>query len=710
MLATTLALVLDARPPAAQPPPPHPVGPPRAKLEYPLAPVRPVADTLHGKVLVDPYRWLEDDESPEVQRWTGEENALTRKYLGTFPGRTPLASRLAKLYAAPTSTGPSVHGRCLFYSRRSGSQNQPLVYVRDGSVAPRVFIDPNTLSADGTVALDWMYPSSDGALVAYGTSPNGSEQSTLKVRRADTGADLAESIPNTARASVAWDPDGKGFLYTRHPRKGEVPDGEEVFHTQIYHHRLADDPARDSLMWDDGGRPIQEFRSVGVSSDHRFVFLRTSLDWAKNDLYFRPAGSWAPFRPLATGLDGTTDADAFGGQLYLRSDVGAPRYRILTADPEHPEQPGWKVLIPEQAGVIDSWCLVGGKLAVEIEEKAVSRLFLYGLDGVQGDEIKLPALGTVSDLTGDPEGHELYFVFTSFVYPPAVYRYDLSSRTLAPLEPSSALNAADFVARQDWVTSKDGTRVPIFLVQRRTLAIDGRRPTILSGYGGFNISETPEFRAMLIPWLEAGGVYAQACLRGGGEFGRSWHEAGRLANKQNVFDDFEAAAQWLVDRGITKPERLAAQGGSNGGLLVGAALTQKPELFGAVICQVPLLDMIRYHRFSIARYWVPEYGSSEDPDQFRFLLAYSPYQNVRDHQKYPATLFTTAESDSRVAPLHARKMAALLQARNGSDEPILIRIETKAGHGVGKPVAKRIEEGVDILTFLMLRFGMVPPG
>jgi prolyl oligopeptidase len=574
----------------------------------------------------------------------------------------------------------------------------------------RVAIDPNMLSTDGTVAMDWSYPSPDGGLMAYGVSANGSEHSTLLVRDTRTGKDLTEKIPHTQFASVAWDPDGKGFLYTRHPEAGEVPKGEEVFHAQVFHHRLGDAAwggKGDAMVFDGAGRPMQENRSVGTSSDERWVFLMTSLDWAKNDVWVRTAGTNETFRPVAVGLDGSTWPDAAGGVLYLRTNVDAPRYRIMTTDPTRPEPANWKVLVPEGPGVMEDFALAAGHLVVLSLENAVSRVEIYKRDGTRVREVRLPAMGTVSGLTAEPDRDEVYFEYTSFMFPTNVYRYDIAKDRLDPIEPIAAgPKPDDYVVKQEWATSKDGTRVPMFVVHRRDLTLDGERPTILTGYGGFEISETPAFVGSLLPWLEAGGVYVLANLRGGGEFGRAWHEAGRLDRKQNVFDDFYACAEWLARSGITRPDRIAARGGSNGGLLTGAALTQRPELFGAIVCQVPLLDMLRYQQFSMARYWVPEYGSSEDPKQLQFLKAYSPYQNVRENVRYPATLFTASESDARVAPLHARKMAALVQARTTGDAPILLRVESKAGHGAGKPVSKRVAESADILSFLMLQFGM----
>jgi prolyl oligopeptidase len=673
---------------------------------YPASPIHDVADTLHGTVLVDSFRWLEDANSAETKQWTDEQNAFTRKMLDAYLGRRELANRLEELYAIPTTSGAHVHGQRLFFSRRSAGQNQPVIeMMEDAQAKPRVVLDPNTLAADGTVALDWMYASPTGALIAYGTSPGGSEHSTLRVRDVTSGQDLSESIPNTQHASVAWDPDGKGFVYTRHPAAGEVPAGEEVFHETIWHHRLGNDVAKDTEVFDVSGRDIHETRNVSLSDDAQFVFLETSLDWAKNDLYVRPAGSDAAFTPIAVGLDGTTNANAYHGKLYMRTNVGAPRYRIVSCAPDNRDPSKWQNVIPEpKEGVLEDFAFVGGRIAVRMMVNASSRLRLYSVDGTFEREVTLPELGTVSELAANPDGDDLYLTFASFIRPAAIQRYQVRKTKWTPLEPEAADAVhGNFETRQVWFASKDGTRIPMFLVHRRGLKMDGKRPTILTGYGGFNVSETPGFRADVFPWLEHGGVYALVTLRGGGEFGREWHEAGRLGRKQNVFDDFHAAAEYLVKSGVTSASRLAARGGSNGGLLMGAIETQRPELYGAVVCQSPLLDMIRYQKFLMARYWVPEYGSSENADQFRFILAYSPYQNVRAGVKYPATLFTTAEEDSRVDPLHARKMAAAMQTRSAGDAPILIRIESKAGHGMGKPVSKRIDESVDVLSFLMMQ-------
>lgn len=688
-------------------------GPASPHWTYPPTEVHVVVDTLHGRTIADPYRWLEAEGDPAVEAWTAKQNAFTREVLDRFSGRADLKTRFEQLFSINTVLSGTVAGPRVFFERKDGLKNQPTLHVHDSRLkkAPGtpdpVAIDPNTFSQDGTVALDWWYPSSDGALIAYGKSEGGSEQSTLYVRDVATGKDLSDVIPRTTYSSVAWEPDGKAFVYSRHPQKGDVPEGEEVFHEKIFHHKLGADWKTDPVVWSGEGAPIQEFRAVSPSSDYKWVFLQTSLDWAKNDLYVRRAGSDEPFQIVAKGLDGQTQADMYDGRLYLLTNVGAPRYRIATAAPGAAGPAGWKDLVPEQAGVIQSFTIVNGKLALHVMEKASSRVLLYGMDGRLEKEISLPTLGSVSNLSGNPAGKELYFRFTSFVYPSMVYRYDFADDMLIAVDTRSLpFDPERYETRQEWTTSKDGTKIPMFLVHRRDLPRDSDRPTILYGYGGFNVSETPEFRVSLFPWLDRGGVFVMSNLRGGGEFGREWHEAGRLAKKQNVFDDYYACAEWLIANKVTKPSRLACQGGSNGGLLVGAAITQRPELWGAAVCEVPLLDMIRYHRFSIARYWIPEYGSSENADQLGFLLAYSPYQNVKQGVRYPATLFTAGVSDARVEPLHACKMAARMQAADAGSGPILLRVEGKAGHGQGKPTSKRIESALDIYSFLMSQFDM----
>jgi prolyl oligopeptidase len=675
----------------------------------PPTPVRAVTDTLHGVPVTDSYRWLENAQDPAVEAWQEQQNAYTQNALSAWPGRAALAEQFKGLFAINTAIGAETAGKRIFLTKKDGLANQPVIELRTGTgdTPGTVTLDPNTFSADGTTALDWWYPSQDGALVAYGKSEGGSEHSTLYVHDVATGKDLGEAIPNTQHCALVWDPDQKGFLYSRHPAKGEVPAGEEVFHEQIFHHRLGDDPTKDAMVWSGEGAPMQEVRQVVSSSDHKWTFLVTTTDWAKNDLYVRPAGSDAAFAPVAKGLDGQFGGDAAHGALYLLTNLGTPRYHVMKAMPDAKSPSEWTEIVPEQKGVIQAVAIVHDQLVLTISENALSRIAIYSLAGKWLKDVPLPTLGTADAVRGEPDGTQLFFRFASYTYPSMVYRYDMASARVTPIEKRTLpFDPARYVTEQVWATSKDGTKVPMFVVHEKGLKIDGERPTILYGYGGFNVSETPEFRAAIFPWLDHGGVWCDANLRGGGEFGRDWHEAGRLAKKQNVFDDYYACAQWLIDNHWTKTSRLATHGGSNGGLLVGAAITQRPDLWGAAVCEVPLLDMLRYQNFSIARYWVPEYGSSEDADQFKFLLAYSPYQNVKQGTNYPPTLFTAGAEDSRVDALHARKMCALLQAQSGGTGPYLLRVESKAGHGQGKPTAKRIESAVDVYGFLMAQFGM----
>ncbi|MHC4067554.1 MAG: prolyl oligopeptidase family serine peptidase, partial [Planctomycetota bacterium] len=487
---------------------------------------------------------------------------------------------------------------------------------------------------------------------------------------------------------------------------GTVPTGDEHYYRKVFHHHLGSDWRKDPVVV---GDLVKKEESIGVSltSDHRYVLLSRSVDWGKNDLYFRRAGSDQPFKPIAVGLGSSVSADTYADKLVILTDAGAPRFRIATATIDQPGPEHWQDVVSQQKGVLKDFSIVGGRLLVTVIEDVHSRLFVHDLQGRLIEEVELPGLGTVSDVSGEPDGDEAFFGFESFAYPPANFRYETDTGRLEKLEQVQLdLDLSRYQTRQVWYESKDGTRVPMFVTHVTAIKLDGDNPTVLYGYGGFNIGRYPKFDSRIIPWLDAGGVYVVANIRGGSEFGRQWHEAGRREKKQNVFDDFISAARKLIELRYTNPKRLAIYGGSNGGLLVGACMTQHPELFQAVVCTVPLLDMVRYHDFQIARYWISEYGCAEDPEQFKWLYAYSPYHHVRMGVDYPATLLMTAESDSRVQPMHAYKMAAALQAVSSGTRPILLRVEAKAGHGAGKPLGKRIEEQADLWTFLMWQLGM----
>lgn len=674
------------------------------RWSYPETPPHPVTDTYHGVDVVDPYRWLENVNDPVVRSWALAETTLTRSILDKDPGRPALVETLKKLHDYQTTSAPTIRGDRYFFTRREGLKNQPVVYVREGtaSAEPRVLLDPNTFSPDGTVALDWMFPSPDGSLLAYGVSPNGSEMSTLKILEVGTGGHLPDSITRTRACTVAWEPSGKAFWYVRYPAKGTVPPGDEMYNRKIFRHVLGADPERDPMVFGQGRSRI-DWLGVSESDDGRYAIISSSTDWIKNDLFLKKFGDDSPPVPLAVGFDGQVDAFVFDGRVVIHTNAKTPRYRVLITDVEHLDPKDWKEIIPEPAGtaVIQDVVVVDRKLAVHTGNLAVSSVALYDLEGRKLRELPLPTLGTVSALDGEWDKHELFYSFQSFLYPPTVFRLDTRNGEPTVNDRSTAeVDPALYEVKQVRYPSKDGTSVPMFIIARKGLKTDGNAPTLLYGYGGFNIKMTPSYKSDLRVWLDRGGVYAIANLRGGGEIGREWHAAGRLGRKQNVFDDFIAAAEYLEKSRVTRASRLAIEGGSNGGLLVSACMTQRPELFRAVICSVPLCDMLRFHRFSIARNWVPEYGSSDDPEAFAWLRAYSPYHHVEPGTAYPAVLLLTGESDTRVEPMHAFKMAARLQAASSSNHPVLLRVERKAGHGAGKPLTKRIEEEADKWTFL----------
>jgi prolyl oligopeptidase len=671
---------------------------------YPETPARPASDVYHGVEVVDPYRWLEDVNDPEVRAWAADQTKLTRSAFDADPGRPALVERLKTLHDYQNTGAPIVRGKRYFFTRREGLKNQPIVYVREGSAQAeaRVVLDPNGLSKDGTVALDWMFPSPDGSLLAYGSSPNGSEMSTLRVLNVANGEHLADTISRTRACTVAWEPSGRAFWYVRYPEKGTVPAGDEMYNRKIFRHVLGTDPEADPMMFGQGRSKI-DWLGVSESDDRRFMIISSSTDWIKNDLYLKRLGDDSPIVPLAVGLEGRVDAAIFEGKVIIHTNARTPRYQVLSTDVEHLAPSDWKEIIPEQESVIEAIGIVDRKIAVLTSKMAVSSLALHDLDGRKVREIPLPSLGTVSGLNGEWDGQELFYSFQSFLYPATVFRLDTHTQGGEPtvIDRSTAqIDPADYDVKQVTYPSKDGTEVPMFVLSKKGLEPRSKAPTLLYGYGGFDISLTPAYDADLRVWLDKGGVYAIANLRGGGELGREWHAAGRLGKKQNVFDDFIAAAESLIKSGYTNPAKLAIEGGSNGGLLVSACLTQRPDLFRAVICAVPLCDMLRYHRFSIARNWIPEYGSADDREAFAWLRAYSPYHNVKNGESFPAVLLLTGESDTRVEPMHAYKMAARLQAGTSSDRPVFLRVESKAGHGAGKPLAKRIEEDADKWTFL----------
>jgi prolyl oligopeptidase len=678
----------------------------------PVATPRPVADFFHGTRVIDSYRWLEKADSPEVQKWVSEENEYTRALLDPLPGRAAIQKRLTELLSIGSVSAPVLAGRHYFYTRREGLQNQPVLYVRDSlNGADRVLVDANSLAADGTIALDWFQPSENGKYVAYGTSPSGSEMSTLHVIESKTGEILSDTIERTRAASIAWLHDNSGFYYTRYPKKGEVPPGQEMYNRHVYFHLLGSPVETDNAIFGEGRGP-EDWPGVSLSNDGRWLLINVSEGWTKSELFLMDLKSdKAPIR-LTTGKNFLYSADIYDGKVYITSNEDAPRYRVFVTDAGNFDREAWKEIIPQSDAVLQGAAVFGGKLVAQYEQNASSQVKTFDLDGKKLNDIALPAIGTVYSSGGKWNRDEVFYGFQSFTFAPSIYRYDLKdgSTSLWTKVDAPSIEASAYDVQQEWFNSKDGTRVPMFVVHKKGLQKNGKNPTLLTAYGGFNVSLTPTFSRTAYLWMEHGGIYAVANLRGGAEFGEDWHRAGMLDKKQNVFDDMIAAAQHLISEKYTDKQHLAIQGGSNGGLLMGAMITQRPDLFRAVVCQVPLLDMLHYQDFQIAKLWIPEYGTAENPDQFKWLYAYSPYHHVKTGVEYPAILFMTADTDTRVDPMHAKKMTALMQAaaQNGSSHtrPILLRIESKAGHGAGKPVTKQIEEFTDVYSFLFWQLGV----
>jgi prolyl oligopeptidase len=699
----------------------------------PVAEIKPVADMFHGTRVVDNYRWLEDGNSPETQQWVAQEMAYTRGALDHLAGRDAIQKRLTELLSIGSVTPPILAGRHYFYTRREGMQNQPILYVREktgeGLEGPdRVLLDANQLAADGTIALDWYQPSENGKYVAYGTSPGGSEMSTLHIIETKTGTLLPDIIERTRAASVAWKLDNTGFYYTRYPKKGDVPAGQEMYNRHVFYHSLGDDPDQEDQLIFGEGRDPEDWPSVSLSNDGRWLLIHVSQGWTKSELFLMDLKKGTPPTRVTSGKDFLYGGEVYNDKLYITTNEDSPRYRVFVVDVGNYDRSAWKEIIPQTDAVLQGVAVFGGKLCAQYEQNATSQLKLFDLDGKKLSDIALPAIGSVFGTTGRWDRGEMFFGFQSFTVPPTIYRAELPVHVITrPTGPSGdiigmtslwtkvdapSIDPSAYEVDQEWFNSKDGTRVPMFVVHKKGLQKNGKNPTLLTAYGGFNLSLMPAFKPSAYLWLEHGGIYAVANLRGGAEFGEDWHRAGMLDKKQNVFDDMIAAAEHLITEKYTDKSHLAIQGGSNGGLLMGAMITQRPDLFRAVVCQVPLLDMLHYQNFQIAKLWIPEYGTSENPDQFKCLYAYSPYHHIKPGTEYPAVLFMTADTDTRVDPMHARKMAAEMQAeaKNGSSttRPILLRIESKAGHGAGKPVTKQIEEFTDIYSFLFWQLGMKP--
>lgn len=680
-----------------------------AQWQYPESKVETIIDELHGVRISDDYRWLENGSDPATVEWVRQQTVFSRSILDSLPARDQIRDIISQLYSMPSMSTPFKYGQRYFYTRQKQGQNHPVVYFTDNypGVDEQIILDPNTFSADGTVGLDWDYPSPTGKFLAYGYSPGGSEISNLKIRSVDSNKDLSLTIPYTRASSVAWLPDESGFYYIRYPEPGTVPEGDEYYYRRLFYHAITDTTWRDDPMIFGADLGKEDWVDAYPSSDNKYLFISVSVNWAINDLFLMPINEPSELVPLAVGLDGRFVADIFDQEIYLLTNLAAPRFKIMRTRIDQPDLSNWQEIIPESAARLDKFVFTDGQLAVVTMEDVVSHLWMYSLDGKRKWEIPMPTMGSIDRISGKPRSYDLFFDFKSFAYQPTIFHFDLFTDQLSiHNQPELVVDLTPYIVKQVFYSSSDGTSIPMFIIHDKDLTLTNDAPTLLYGYGGFDVSMNPYFSKTVIPWLKVGGVYAVANIRGGGEYGREWHEAARLEQKQNSYSDFIAAGEWLIDNKYTSSGKLAIMGGSNGGLLVGAAITQRPDLWQAAVCAVPLLDMIRYHKFSIARLWIPEFGSADDPEQFKFIYTYSPYHNVKSYTDYPATMFTTSEYDSRVDPMHACKMTALLQKKNIGNRPIILRYESSAGHGKGKPASKDIDSRTDQISFLLWQLGV----
>ncbi len=705
-LLAPAALAASAAPAALQTLAATTAAPTKATTAAPPPPVtraEVMRDTLHGVVIEDPYRWLEDKSSPETRAWITQQMAYTDRMLGKLPGRDALKARVAECLKVDQVAVPEErNGRYFFLKRRAG-QDLFVLYTRKGPGGEdEVLVDPHPLSADHTVSISLQDVSSDGTLLAYGTRQGGEDEIAVTLIDVETRRELPDRLPKARYFGVSIKPDKSGLYYSRFTAQG----------SRVYYHAMGSDPAKDVLLFGEGHGP-EKIISASLSEDGRWLFLAVYHGSAaeKVELYVQDVAAGGPIVTIVNDVDAYFEGSIAGDQLYLRTNWQAPNSRVLRVDLINPSRDRWQEIVPASDAELDQLSLAGGKLFLNYLQDVVSSVKVFDTAGRLERTIAFPTLGTVGSINGRWASPEAFFTFQSYHVPRTLYRYQVTSGERSEWWRAQVpIRSEDFELKQAWYTSKDGTRVPMFILHRKGLKVDGSHPTLLTGYGGFTVNETPTFSTQAVLWAEQGGVFAEPNLRGGAEFGEAWHKAGMLGKKQNVFDDFIAAGEWLIKNGYTRAEKLSIEGGSNGGLLVGAAMTQRPELFRAVVCDVPLLDMLRYHRFLVARFWVPEYGSSENAEQFKWLNAYSPYQHVTKGVEYPAVLFVTGDSDTRVDPLHARKMTALMQASTGSDRPVLLHYDTKLGHsGSGKPVSKQIEDTTDTLMFLAWQLGMETP-
>jgi len=677
---------------------------------YPVARKGDQVDDYHGVKVADPYRWLEDLDSEETRKWVEEQNKLTFGYLAEIPARTTIKERLTKLWNFEKYGVPFKEGNRYFYTRNSGLQNQSVLYsVNSLEAQPQVLIDPNTLSADGTVALSGTAVSNDGKFLAYSLSASGSDWQEWKVRDVGTGKDLTDHLKWVKFSNASWTRDGSGFFYARYDEPKSDSLKATNYFQKLYFHKIGSPQSEDVLVYE---RPDQKdwLFDGSVSKDGNYLIITAFQGTdVKTRVYYKDLRTNdGPVVKLLDDFDASyTFVGNDGNRMWFLTDVGAPRGKIIEINTAQPERNNWKILVPESKETLQAVTVVNHKLIANYLKDAYTQVKIFDTTGKFIREVEFPTIGSAEGFGGEPDDRETFYSFTSFTSPASIYRYDVETGKSAVFrQPKVDFNPANFETKQVFYSSKDGTKVPMFITYKKGLKLDGNNPTYLYGYGGFNISLTPAFSVGVLVWMEMGGVFAQPNLRGGGEYGEDWHQAGMKLKKQNVFDDFITAAEWLITNKYTSTPKLAISGDSNGDLLVGAALTQRPEIFGAEFLAVGVIDILRFQKFTIGWAWVSDYGSSDNADEFKALYAYSPLHNIKPGTKYPPTLVTTADHDDRVWPGHSFKFAAALQAAQAGSAPVLIRIETKAGHGAGKPTSKIIEESADRYAFLVRTLNM----
>jgi prolyl oligopeptidase len=681
----------------------------KPKIDYPETKKTDVTDDYHGTKIADPYRWLENDTSAETGAWVVAENEVTSAYLSKIPFREQIKNRLTELWNYPKYGVTFKEGNRYFYFKNDGMQNQSILYMQESLDAePTVLLDPNKLSEDGTVSLGEYDFSKDGKYMAYAIARGGSDWNEILVMEVEGTKQLDDHLYWIKFSDIEWKNDG--FFYSRYDEpKGSGLSEKNEFH-KVYYHKVGTPQSADQLVYENKNFPLRNYYA-GVTEDEKFLILSETESTTGNSLHFKELDK--PNSKFVTVVDNFDNdyyvIDDVDGKFLVKTNFNAPKYQIVEIDPANPARENWKTILPEKEEVLESISLVGGKIVAEYMKDATSKAYIYDVTGNLISELNLPGIGTMSGFNGKKEDNIAFYGFTSFTFPSTIFKFDIAKNESSVYrQPEVDFDPSLFQTKQVFYTSKDGTKVPMFIVHKKGIAMNGKNPTLLYGYGGFNVSLTPSFATTRLILLEQGGIFAMPNLRGGGEYGEAWHLAGTKERKQNVFDDFYAAAQYLFDNKYTSPDFLAINGGSNGGLLVGAAMVQHPEMFKVALPAVGVLDMLRYHEFTIGWAWASDYGRSDNPEDFKYLIAYSPLHNIKNGTCYPATMVTTADHDDRVVPAHSFKFIATLQENQGCNNPVLIRIETKAGHGAGKPTAKIIEEYADMYAFIFYNMGITP--